>query len=111
MEEDMKKLFACLFIMAVFPLVTSPTWDKSNNPAPFATTVLAGHTTSGSICACGGAGCICDPGEYPGNGLAIAPSTALDDYGSVNQDPAPDIDLASGALVLALAFLFWHRMR
>ena len=107
----MKRVFACLFIMAVFPLVASPTWDNPNNPAPFATVALAGHTSSGSYCACGGHGCICDPGEPHSDGLTIAPSNTSDDYGSVNQESAPDIDLASGALVLALAFLFWHRMR
>ena len=107
----MKRVFACLFIIAVFPLVASSTWDNSNNPAPFATVALAGHTTQGTLCACGGPGCICDPGEYPGDGLTIAPSTASDDYGSINQDSAPDFDLASGALVVALAFMFWHRMR
>ncbi len=107
----MKRVFACLFIMAVFPLVASPTWDNSNNSAPFATVALAGHTSHGSICACGGPDCICDSGEQPGHGLAIAPSNGSDDYRSVDQDSTPDIDLASGALVLALAFLFWHRMR
>ena len=70
----MKRVFACLFIMAVFPLVTSPTGDNSNNSAPFATVALAGHTNHGSFCACGGPGCICDPGEQPGDGLALAPS-------------------------------------
>ena len=107
----MKRVFACLFIMTVFPLVASPTGDSSNNSAPFATVALAGHTSSGSYCACGGPGCICDTGEQPGDGLAIAPSNGSDDYTSVNQGSAPDIDLASGALVLALAFLFWVRMR
>ena len=97
--------------MAVFPLVASTTWDNSNNPAPFATVALAGHTSSGGFCACGTSGCICDPGEQPVDGLAVAPSDGSDDYGSVNQDSAPDIDLASGALVMALAFLFWFRMR
>ncbi len=107
----MKRVFACLFIMAVFPLVASPTGDSSNNSAPFATVALAGHTSSGSFCACGGHGCICDPGEQPGDGLTIAPSNASGDDGSVNQVSAPDVDLASGALVLALALLFWVRMR
>jgi len=108
----MKKVFACLFIMAVFPLVASPTWDKSNNSAPFAAVALAGHTSGGGYCACGsGHGCICDPGEQPGDGLTFAPSNASDGHGSVNQDSAPDFDLASGALVLALAFMFWHRVR
>ena len=97
--------------MAVFPLVASSNWDNSNNPAPFAAVALAGHTSSGGYCACGGRGCICDPGEQPGDGLAFAPSNRSDDYRSANQDSAPDVDLASGALVLALAFLFWFRMR
>jgi hypothetical protein len=108
----MKKLFACLFIMAVFPMAASSTWDNSNNSAPFAAVALAGHTSSGSYCVCGsGHGCNCDPGEQPSDGLTIAPSNTSDDYGSINQDSAPDIDLASGALILALAFLFWFRVR
>ncbi|HJQ70780.1 MAG TPA: hypothetical protein VKA70_17530 [Blastocatellia bacterium] len=108
----MRRVFACLFIMAVFPLVASPTWDNSNNSAPSAAVAFAGHTSSGSLCACGNnPGCICDPGEQPGDGLTIAPSNASGDSGSANQVSAPDIDLASGALVLALAFLFWVRMR
>ncbi|HEX5731520.1 MAG TPA: hypothetical protein VF131_01705 [Blastocatellia bacterium] len=108
----MRRVFACLFIMAVFPLVASPTWDNSNNPAPFATVALAGHVSGGGYCACGSIpGCICDPGEQPGDGLTIAPSNGSDDYRSVNQDSVPDVDLASGALMLALAFLFWFRIR
>jgi hypothetical protein len=111
MEDGMKKIFACLFIIAVFPLVASSTWDNSTSPAPFATSALAGHTTQGSICACGDAECMCDPGEQPGNNIAIAPSNGSDDYGSISQGSAPDVDLASGALIVALAFLFWFRMR
>src|SRR5262245_23739898 len=63
----MKRLFACLLLILVVPIITA--WlqpgDKGNSP--FASTALAGHTLAGGFCQCPYPGCICDPGEeiYP----------------------------------------------
>jgi hypothetical protein len=113
----MKRIFACLFITAVLPLMASPTQNSSTSPAPFATVAYAGHTSVGSWCGCGApAGCICDPGEVP---TAQSASPVSDRNGrSLNQGPIPvrghrtsGFDLGSSALMLALAFLLWTRMR
>jgi hypothetical protein len=77
---------------------------------PYATIALAGHTTMGNWCECGGPGCICDPGEVGGSSRP-APAKASSGSKGVNQGSTPDVDVASGLLTLALAFLFRLRMR
>lgn len=113
----MKRIFACLFITAVLPLMVSPTQNNSTNPAPFMTVAFAGHSLpSGGWCECGAPGCICDPGEEP-----IGQSTSLVSDradGSLKHGATPrsagassDFDFGSSTLLLALAFFLWTRLR
>jgi hypothetical protein len=111
----MKRIFACLFVMAVLPLVASPSQTSSTHFAPFATVAFAGHTLGGSWCECGTpGGCICDPGEIPGGNRA----TPVSDDKSSDQGLSPirarshsGSDLGTGTLLLALAFFLWARLR
>ena len=113
----MKRIFACLIIVAVFPLLASLTQNKSANPVPFATIAFAGHVVAGGgYCECGLDNCICDPGEHPGNLNNRTITSKTDD--SLNQGASPvsnnsdsGLDFGSGALMLALALLVWTRMR
>lgn len=111
----MKRMFACFFVMAVLPLVTSPTKNSPNNSAPFTTVAYAGHTViGGGWCDCGAPGCICDPGETPGGGSYA--STAKDNDESSDQGPPPipkssGFDFGTGTMIFALALFLWTRMR
>jgi hypothetical protein len=109
----MKKRFvlAAACIMA-FPLMFSLSQNKElNKPTPFAAVALAGRTIVGNWCQCGCFECICDADEQPFM-CGQSASAASDDAGPpVNQPSAPDVDLASGIGLLALAFLVWLRMR
>jgi len=116
----LKRLLACSFILVVFPLLTSSV-HHSNNPAPFASAVFAGHINTGgragAYCECGCLDCICDPGEsqtdcqHPSR---LAPS----DNDAVDHVTAPTgkagrsgLDVGSSALMLAAALWLWARMR
>src|SRR5215216_5754058 len=104
----MKRIFACLIIVAVFPLLASLTHNKSVNPVPFATAAFAGHSTpGGEYCQCGTSNCTCDPGERLGD--------QNNRTGSDKSDPpsneSSDVDFGSGALILLLALFVWTRMR
>ena len=103
-------VFAALCILAVPPLFSSSQNGKLASPAPFVSVALAGHTIVGSWCECGSPGCICDPGELGGSSKPT-PSKASSDRKGVNQGFAPDVDVASGLLALALGLLFLLRMR
>jgi hypothetical protein len=111
----MKRIFACLFVTAVLPLIASPTQDSSINPVPFATVAYAGHTLSGGgWCECGAPGCICDPGE--GRGGLSAGRVSDRNGRSLNQGATSAraaqtsaLDFGSSALLLALAFFVWTR--
>ena len=112
----MKRMFACLFITAVLPLMASPTQDSSTKSVPFATIAFAGHSLVGGWCECGApGGCFCDPGENPG-GQSAKPVSDRNGR-SLNQgatSPCADrnsrFDFGSSALLLALAFFLWTRV-
>ena len=113
----MKRMFACLFITAVLPLMASPTQNSSTHSVPFATVAYAGHSLVGSWCECGSPGCICDPGETPIGGQSAKPVSDRNGR-SLNQgttSPSADrnfrFDFGSSALMLALAFFLWTRLR
>jgi hypothetical protein len=72
---------------------------------------MAGHSTAGNWCQCGAEGCICDPGETPVVNSVARPAKASPDVDDIDQGRDPGIDPASGVLMLALALLFWIRMR
>ena len=110
----MKRIFACLFVMAVLPLVASPTQNSSTHFVPFATAALAGHSLIGGWCPCGDGGCTCDPGENPGGNSA----RPVSDNQSSDQGLSPirarsrsGSDLGTGTLILALALFLWARLR
>ena len=111
----MKRIFACLFITAVFPLMASTTHNSSTNSAPFAPVAYAGHgLIGGGWCECGAPGCVCDPGESPGGGRA----TPANDGKSSDQGVSPirahsqsGSDLGTGTLLMALALFLWVRLR
>ena len=111
----MKRIFACLIIVAVFPLLASLTHNRSANPAPFATVALAGHVlTSGAYCDCGMPDCVCDSGERPGGPNIRTVPNNTDDSKNQGASPAKEssgLDFGSGALMLALAFFVWARLR
>jgi hypothetical protein len=111
MEVGMKRMFACLFITAVLPLMAS-TQNSSTNSHPFATVAYAGHNLSGNWCECGTEGCICDPGE-------TSAKPASDRVGRSVNHGAPsakagrtfELDFGSSVVLLALAFFLWTRLR
>ena len=101
-------VIAAVCILALPLLYSVSQTDKTTSP--YATVALAGHTTMGNWCDCGTPGCICAPGEL-GLSSKPAPPKASSDGKGVNQRSAPDVDVASGLLTLALAFLVLVRMR
>ena len=112
----MKRIFACLFILAVFPLLASLSQNESAYSTPFATVAFAGHITpGGEYCECGSSrDCICDPGEQHGGQRSRAVPSKSDDSLDQVASPANDgsgFDFGSGALLLALVLIVWTRMR
>jgi hypothetical protein len=111
MEVGMKRMFACLFITAVLPLMAS-TQNSSTNSHPFATVAYAGHNLSGNWCECGTEGCICDPGETSAKPASV-PVGESENQGtpSAQTDQTAGVDFGSSAILLALAFFLWTRLR
>src|SRR5215216_3024712 len=107
----MKRIFACLIFVAVFPLLASLTHNQSANPTPFVTVAFAGHTSQGGgYCECDSADCECDPGERPGgqSNSAVTSDDSLNQVASpVSDSSDPGFDFGSGALLLALALFVW----
>jgi hypothetical protein len=113
LEEQLVRkrlVFAAACILALPLLFSAAQSEKLTNPAPFSTVAFAGHTNMGNWCECGSLGCLCDPGEIGGSSKP-APAKGSSKGKGVNQGSAPEVDVASGLLTLALAFLFWLRMR
>ena len=113
----MKRILACLFIVATFPLLASTAHNHSIHSVPFASVAFAGHVnTGGAYCTCGCLDCICDPGEPVmscGQGGPMRANPGKD----ANQDGAPvgkgatsQLDFGTGALMLVLAFFVWARI-
>jgi hypothetical protein len=108
----MKRIFACLFITAVLLLVASQTRNSSASTVPFATVAYAGHTIGGSWCDCGTSDCTCDPGELGGSSRPLPNQTEKPSH--QNASPIRErtrLDFGTGALMLALAFFVWTRLR
>jgi hypothetical protein len=108
---SLKRILACLFIMAVLPMLAS---SVHNNPAPFASVAIAGHSVGGDFaCKCGCPNCICDPGETP----TACVQTRNVNPGREGKDAIRDaspvgasgLDFGSSALMMALALLVWVR--
>ena len=96
--------------LLALPLFFSP--SKSNKvtvSAPFVTIALAGHTLVGSWCQCGTADCICDPDEQSAR---PAPDPApIRHSGRAKAVHAENIDLGTGAFLIALALFVLSRFR
>ena len=110
----MKRIFACLFITAVLPLMASPTLNSSTNSVPGATVAYAGHSLVGGWCECGAPGCICDPGELGGSGRPLPNQTekpSRQNASPIREHPRSGFDFGTGALMLALALFVWTRLR
>jgi len=109
----LKRTLACLFIVAAFPLLASPSHNNFANSVPFASIAFAGHSLMGGYaCACGCPGCICDTGEISvecgQENMAISDKTNQIDS-PVGADTASGFDFGSSALMIALAFFVWAR--
>src|ERR1041385_4594800 len=115
MEESMlKRILACLFIVAAFPLLASTAHHQS---APFASVAFAGHVSAGgAYCTCGCPDCTCDPGEPimscgQGGPMRANPGKDANQDGSpVGKGATSQLDFGTGALMLALAFFVWARI-
>ena len=109
-------VLAALCILAVPPMFSPSQNNKLTGPAPFATVALAGRTTYGGYCTCGCPGCACEEGEQPGlclQGQSVANNRAGKSFSQVAPiagDPET-FDFGSGALIVALAFFAWARLR
>jgi len=115
----LKRVLACSFILAVFPLLTSSI-HNANNPAPFQAVVFAGHTNTGGgmTCQCGCPSCICDPGETPTSCAKTSQVGSPDADGAADRVAAPKnkgghsgLDYGSSALMLVMALWLWARLR
>src|SRR5437016_13672519 len=110
----MKRIFACLFITAVFPLMASLTQNSLTNTAPFATFAYAGQTSVGGWCECGAPGCICEPGELGNSSRSLPNQTekpSRQNASPIREQSRSGFDFGTGALMLALAFFVWTRLR
>ena len=115
----MKRIFACVFIMAVLPLMTSPTRHVSSNSVPFETTALAGHSSAqGFWCNW----CNCEPGaddvcpccgaDLTSRAMADQPNedSSVQDTPSTTSQPDSNSDAGVAALLLLVALMAWSRM-
>ena len=113
----MKRILACLFIVAVLPSISPSLQHKRATGGPLTTVALAGHSVSSS----GRAECTCEPGAdgvCPCCGCNVNFIRAQDDVGDgvdVQPDLSPaqpdsDTGLGSGELLFLLAILAWSRI-
>ncbi|MEK6406235.1 MAG: hypothetical protein AABN34_04650 [Acidobacteriota bacterium] len=111
-----KRLLLTAVCLLVLPILNSPSGASGQKGAvAFQSVALAGHVIVGGWCDCGTPGCICDPGEVPVGQRAMPVSDQANDSLNPGAIPIPealpDLDFGSGALLLALAFFLWTRLR
>ena len=112
----MKRIFACLFIVAVLPLMTSSSQHGSWNSEPFATIAFAGHSmTSGLYCnGDPGPDGICPVCGTNFNLIRVqeepAEDSSLQRAPSVNAEPSSDSDPGLPALLFLVALMAWSRI-
>ncbi|MEK6301049.1 MAG: hypothetical protein AABO41_10035 [Acidobacteriota bacterium] len=109
-------VIAAVCILALPLFFSASQTEKSSNANPFATSALAGHSTMGGWCGCGTEACICDPGEEPGGNSTTPASdpikkSSIHGATSANAGRTTGLDFGSSALMFALAFLLWTRLR
>jgi hypothetical protein len=107
-----KRLFVIAFCILFLPMLASTSHRKHSNVSGPAMVAFAGHTQQGGApCTCGCQECICDPGETPNcprtNGAVGQPNDKLPGRGT----PSSQADYGTGALMVALALMFWLRLR
>ena len=114
----MKRMLACLFIVAVLPSMTSqPVQHIRAGDGPLATVAFAGHTTSSTRAECTcelGADGVCPCCGYCINFIR-AQDNAVDKADvqpglSAPAQPASDSSLGSGELLFVLAIIAWSRI-
>ncbi len=98
------RLFIAVVCTLVLPMLASNS-RRATHQYP-SVTALAGHTTAGERCECGGSGCICEPGEIPHSQAAPtrsnpAPSSSL---------PSSKRGLSEFSLLGALMFALLIRL-
>jgi hypothetical protein len=107
-----KKMFVVAFCILFLPMLASTSHSKNSNVSSSAVVAFAGHTQpGGEACTCGCLYCTCDPGETPRcgntNGTVGQPNDKLSSRGT----PSSQADYGTGALIVALALMFWLRLR
>ena|SRR5215208_2811707 len=107
----MKRMFACLIILAAFPLLASPTHSKSDNAVPFAAVAFAGHvTTAGVYCDC--TNLTAHTGGESIEAVLDQTDSSLDHADSpVSEASDSELDFDFGALMLAFALFVGTRLR
>jgi hypothetical protein len=100
------------FCILFLPVLAATSHRKHSNVSSSAMVAFAGHSQSGGgACTCGCQDCICDPGEPPTcirtNGAVGQPNDKLPGRGT----PSSQADYGTGALIVALALMFWLRLR
>jgi len=110
MEESMKRMFACLLLILVVPIITAFLQPGASCNAPFASTALAGHTLAGGFCQCGCPGCFCDPGE---NLDMCIPERLAQQLSGNTSAPTPTsgADVPAVALFIGTGLLMLKRLR
>jgi hypothetical protein len=108
-----KRLFVVAFCILFLPMLASTSHSKNANVSGPAMVAFAGHTSPGGEacfpCGCSST-CRCDSGEQPG--LCINRATPpSDDKLPGRGTPSSNADYGTGALILALALMFWLRLR
>jgi hypothetical protein len=118
-EKSVRKrsVFAAFCILALPLLYASSQSEKLISSTPFAFVAVAGHVIPGGrLCACETGDCACEEGEIPIDqnvGLVSDQVGASSRQGAspIRANRAYEFDFGSSAMVLALAFLVWSRLR
>jgi hypothetical protein len=107
-----KRLVVVAFCILFLPMLASTSHSKNSSISSPAVVVFAGHTQpGGEACSpCGGCSrCGCDPGEQ--GAPCTNQTTPSDDKLSGRGTPSSQADYGTVALIVALALMFWLRLR
>ena len=109
----MKRLFACLFIVAL-PAMTSPTLQHTpGSEGPFATVALAGHSTSADRAECPcqiGPDGVCPCCGYALNFIRTQNDEVVQRGLPVSDHLNSDSDLSPSAVLFLLALIAWGKI-
>jgi hypothetical protein len=94
------------------PMLASISPGKHSAVSGPAVIAFAGHTTAGGeACTCGCPGCVCDPDESSSCARTSATGGQPDDKTLSGKTPTSEADYGTMTLFVALALLFWLRLR